>query len=771
MRFKVEKEISNTHVKAAKSLRSFNFLSVDDFPVNRRLLTTGLVSDRTLLLNDDIDVEVSKVGKTTFSVHFLGAQRERPLDPIIIASPHWYTKSKSSFPTGVGQVSIAVVQSREWDNGFHIALGSSSSSKKQYIGFNFLAIDANLDHKNIKVGHVARNKVKITTVSKGSVCEGHDYSESQCHSIGFNDNCCYWNGKSCLARDNGQCQIGNKSFDIDWIPVESPSKIKSIEYCDILFNGCEKDNDVSVTADFEMARVTFSEAFDAIPTVILTPVLSDFNECRSLEEGFGSGNGNFREDLSIPHCIVDTIEKHSFAAKCGCLTSKSGKSRFEYKNIPFNFIATGPADDEKAFQAKKWRLVSETSLEEWDMSRLQMFSHSKVLEPKHVFASDHINGTFPCNVVNDESFWKGAESGEGIIYIGFEFKNKEKVTKVMFKNFSNSHHPEDVRLEALIDSNWQEVDITKDIYPTDNAWSSMVVLPRPLDIYTSPTLSPTDFPSVSPSTAAPSPTPVNTPPNPTNTIMLVDIGNEENSGENSTVYFRIRTAENKAIEKEWILLNGADFPKSQQIQQVIDESKLPDMSKAEYIEFKVEDENTNVFVEDVVLQNGFQQVVAVFNKNLTLSEEYPNNPNTTHVVSPAIFTALFNSRLVSYRGEVKTCGDGTDADILMTVYGRLRLADGSFELKDFTHRFHGDTTGKGENLSLNDGDIESLNPGYKENIGDIYKVTLKNEGGGDAWIFGRDPEWEVGYIQLNGIRFNFNCESIDKNEEKSKEIW
>ena len=723
---------------------------------------TGIVSDRILLLNDDIDVEISKVGEAAYAIHFLGPQNERPIDPIVIASPHWYTKSKSNYPSGIGEVSIAVVESG-WNNGFHIALGSSSVDEiSQYVGFNFLAIDANLDHKNIKVGHVARQNSSVVTKSKVMACEGHGYSEPQCNSIGIDDSCCFWNGDSCAARDDGPCQEGNKSFNITWTPVSNPGTITSIEFCEILFNHCNSGNKISVDTDFEMARVKFAEAFDAIPTVILTPVLSNFNECRSFEEGFRSGNGDIGEDLSIPHCIVDTIEKHSFAAKCGCLRSisGSGESTFEYKNIPFNFIATGPADEKKAVQAKKWRIVSESSLKEWDMSKLQMFSHSKVLEPKHVFASDHINGTFPCNVVNDELFWKGTESKEGIIYIGFEFKNKEKVTKVMFKNFSNSYHPEDVRLEALIGSKWQEVDIIKEIHPTENAWSSMVVDPGLLDIYTSPTLSPTDSPTVSPSDK---PTLPPSDPSDPKVELKVKIGDFENSGENTTVFFKITTTTNE--ETEWVRLEGRHFNQSETITQIISSSIK--FSKADYIELKVkgDDKNTTVFVEDIVLENGNQPLVALFNTTIKQGvEEEDKNTN-----DDTIFLRNFNSKFVYYSGSVKTCDDFTDADIRLTVYGRLKLDDGSIVVKSFEHEFHGDTAGLGigQDLSLNSEMLEPLSPRYKENIGEIFRIKIENREGAST----SNNDWKPNYIEMNGKIFNFNCWMLNPGKEMTREIW
>lgn len=117
----------------------------------------------------------------------------------------------------------------------------------------------------------------------------------------------------------------------------------------------------------------------------------------------------------------------------------------------------------------------------------------------------------------------------------------------------------------------------------------------------------------------------------------------------------------------------------------------------------------------------------------------------------------------------ETCDDKTEANIRLTVYGRLKLDDGSIVVKSFEHKFHGDSSccGSGQDLSLNRGDRERLFPRYKENIGEIFKVKMKNEGGASTSNNG----WKAKYIEMNGKRFNFNCEQFKSGTEMTKEIW
>lgn len=75
---------------------------------------------------------------------------------------------------------MGVVKS-DWRNGFHLALGTANSDPYNVnglsIGFNFIAIDANLDDEDIKVGYITKEQKLLK--SKQSVCEGHGYSEAQ----------------------------------------------------------------------------------------------------------------------------------------------------------------------------------------------------------------------------------------------------------------------------------------------------------------------------------------------------------------------------------------------------------------------------------------------------------------------------------------------------------------------------------------------------------------------------------------------------------------
>ena len=744
--------------------------------MNRDKIRVGIVSDAALLLNNDNKVEVDRVGKTTFSVLFTDKQAERPVSPIIIASPHWYTKSKTRYPTGVGQVSLALIQSSSWDNGFHVALGSVSNQSDKLngmkLGFNFVALDSNLDNTNIKVGYVDKNDVQ-TPQTKTSSCKSHIFSESQCLSIGVHDDCCFWDGFECLPRDGGLCSTGSNSFEVEWSPLFVPKQVTSYEFCEVLFNDCAEDSrldlEVDGTEGIHMARVKFNEAFEAIPAVVLTPVLSSSDDCRSFSTGFGSGNGNLGQELGIPHCVVDTIEKHSFAAKCGCLRSIAGdKPRLEFRNIPFNFVATGPEDEEQATKSTEWRLIA-NNLKDWEMARLQMFSHSKVLEPRSVFASNHIDGTFPCNVMNGNMHWKGSDK-DGPIYIGFEFNYPEKVTKVLFHNHSNSKHPSDVQLQALFNGKWEDVassaggaNVSKLIDAKDSAWNSVMVLPKAPALFTNPdlTISPSEFPTSYPS-AVPSDTPTRPDSNlgPTS-ILNVKVADVDNSGGKSKIDFKISGSDG---ETSWVRLRDDEntFKKGKTFAMELTNTGVASIGNPKFIDFRATDKNTTLRVDEVSLVMSSVEYVAVIETEIKQPEGEANG----------IIRREFDLGAISYIGRVSTCkDDGTDADIQLIIYGRTLLDDGTVVEKHLEVKFHGDSAGDvaGIDLSLNQGDNESFVIGYEENIGDLFRVKLKNKGGGG--ILGRDDMWAVNYIEINNIRFNFNCERLNDGDELTKEIW
>ena len=63
--------------------------------------------------------------------------------------------------------------------------------------------------------------------------------------------------------------------------------------------------------------------------------------CAARLDGFSFAG----EDLSVPHCVVDTIRVHSVLVKCGCVTSDNlsgDEPTITYTPLAFNFIAVGP---------------------------------------------------------------------------------------------------------------------------------------------------------------------------------------------------------------------------------------------------------------------------------------------------------------------------------------------------------------------------------------------------------------------------------------------
>ena len=247
-------------------------------------MIVGVVSNTGLIVNDFYDnpgFKVRKTGSSTFSVTLLGQDtgdnKSRPAnDPIVIASPQWYTDAKTRYPPDLAHIGLAVVRNTGSDEVFDVIAGTNNEGVDKQrtgrnIGMNFIAFDRELENENIVIGFV-------NVVNPGDT-------------------------------------IISSKFDARMVVEETTSfpAYNNDELCQIFENEDTPCPELLIDGNEGGVRVTFPQAFKALPSIILTPVVDANGVC---------GVFSFeRDDLQIPHCIVETIEKDSFFVKCACLTS------------------------------------------------------------------------------------------------------------------------------------------------------------------------------------------------------------------------------------------------------------------------------------------------------------------------------------------------------------------------------------------------------------------------------------------------------------------
>jgi len=238
-----------------------------------------------------------QIDRNTFQVT-LG--ENSPRNPIVIASPVWYTEKKTAYPLDIAHLAIAVERSNiDEPSMFRVQVGTSTSlalggrlSGHPNVGMNFIALDPALDNDNIVSGFV-----DVDTT--GTVI--NNLATNKYTAVGIFDEVVH--------------------PDSSWFYGENLDR--------------------SGPAGVVHVRFTDGFEFEGLPSIIVTPVI---------DPGSGKcGNGfHFTDfiDTAVPHCVVDTIEKASFAVKCGCVeTTVEFESRAErviYTPLPFNFIAVGP---------------------------------------------------------------------------------------------------------------------------------------------------------------------------------------------------------------------------------------------------------------------------------------------------------------------------------------------------------------------------------------------------------------------------------------------
>ena len=133
---------------------------MNDMVQNHPKIIVGVVSNEGLILNNNgnnpgYDVRVGKVtGRSEIFGTLDGSDEERPSDPIVIATPHWYTDNETRYPVDIAHLGLAVIRAR-FENMFTISAGTFAEGfngelVSRNIGMNFLAIDPDLEDDNIK---------------------------------------------------------------------------------------------------------------------------------------------------------------------------------------------------------------------------------------------------------------------------------------------------------------------------------------------------------------------------------------------------------------------------------------------------------------------------------------------------------------------------------------------------------------------------------------------------------------------------------------------
>lgn len=356
----------------------------------------GVIGDNGMVLNDRdgkkgvIDVEKEK--KSLFRIELLGISddgdgKNIPRNPVVILFPQWYTKGLSVFPTNLADISVAIQRDTNDDERtFHVR-----KSEKQ-LGVNFIAIDPSLENENIVFGtveqvrftgcndvynndssyarHCSRTEV-IPTTRKGSSTTSSPNTRAS-------------KGKGSSKTTSPSSGEGTSTSPS---PSQAPSKSQTPEakWTAHMVDGYESDdlsdesqpgarvNDADICEEYPPSfrfnvdtfcnrgsfvygrtggiEIRFSKPFNALPSVIVTPILNSSDHCSDPDE-----QDVFRwnsEVISVPHCLVETLKKDSIYVKCGCYMSEPTRYEFSedatnyftshfFYPVNFNFIAVGP---------------------------------------------------------------------------------------------------------------------------------------------------------------------------------------------------------------------------------------------------------------------------------------------------------------------------------------------------------------------------------------------------------------------------------------------
>ena len=248
----------------------------------------------------------------------------------MIGFPHWYKEpDKTQYPPDLGHMSLAVRRPSIYDGSVHkftVVVGSHAEYQytvpfdvnlkytgerySKQLGMNFIAFDSSFENVYMKVGFVGK------------------YDQ-------INDKDVLYSGPGWYAIQEAQ--------EIDKTISYYQPRLKNFQF----HNGSGK-----VIGRKGGVRIHFETEFDDIPAVIITPVLEEGGEPCSHRGGWDGDEGRERGFywssyfFTVPHCVVETITKGSIFVKCGCIEQTYyGMEMTEilYSQLPFNFLAVGPA--------------------------------------------------------------------------------------------------------------------------------------------------------------------------------------------------------------------------------------------------------------------------------------------------------------------------------------------------------------------------------------------------------------------------------------------
>lgn len=315
--------------KEAGDLPSFSFLTVENLPKNQDRIWSGVVSNDGLLLTPfgagyGVEVTITSISTSadskTFDVVVNGGEEIQ--DATVIVFPEFFASEDETteYPKDVGQVAIGTygwASVTEKAGKFSVKIGKKDDYTQvgSSFGFNFLVLASGLDNTNVKHGYVYGVPDDLNLPPQDHVLNGLEV---------------------------GPLDFKNTSrVDITYLPAVEDSYKPS-------YRGDINGYSGSV-------HVKFTTPFDALPSVIVTPVLLP---------GLGGKLENFEftlaqqsRTISVPKCLVETITKTDCHIKCGMVIArqfiKVGDPpespadykgvEFEYYPLPFNIVAVGPS--------------------------------------------------------------------------------------------------------------------------------------------------------------------------------------------------------------------------------------------------------------------------------------------------------------------------------------------------------------------------------------------------------------------------------------------
>jgi len=300
-----------------RDLTSFSYLTAEDVLKNHANMIVGVVNDGASILNDFGDYtpgfQVKRVHQCKVvqeddnyysDFHVNLDKEDSPSNPIVIASPAWYTNGQSRYPLDIAHVSLAVYKD-SGEKNFTISAGTSSFTSRN-LGFNFLAINPDYKDENIMFGFVMNDGETRHDQWTANFVEKPNPESSDLGTYDGEELC-----RELLTQNDGndECRGCNE------------------------LNRTKCDDVIIAEYGYGGVRITFDTPFDAIPSVIVTPVIEQ-SDC----------DIHWNTSFQVPHCIVETIQETGILVKCGLYgfpfdDGFDNPRTMLFRPLAFNFIA------------------------------------------------------------------------------------------------------------------------------------------------------------------------------------------------------------------------------------------------------------------------------------------------------------------------------------------------------------------------------------------------------------------------------------------------